>query len=190
MSWKKYNGYYVYTYLDEDSNPYYVGMGKNNRMIARHLYVEVPLYERIVVIDNLTQQEARDKEIELIAQYGRQCDSTGPLKNLAKGGPTQKSGWSQSEETKNNISKSNTGKVRTEEHKKNYSKPKTAEHAENIRKANIGRLNDGRYEKIGLTMSLKRWYTDGTISKMFVPAQVPAEFTPGRISWKQPKVGE
>lgn len=157
MSWKNFTGYYVYTYLDESLNPYYVGMGCKNRMIAKHLYVNVPAFDKIIVEDNLTQQQAWDREIELIAQYGREDLGTGPLKNLTDGGPTQKSGWSHSNQTKKTISIKNTGKIRTPEHKKNYSKPKTKEHAEKIRQANLGRADDGRYAKISQTMKGRPW---------------------------------
>ena len=135
MSWKQYQGFYVYTYLDGNNIPYYVGMGQRKRMIEKHLYVDVPVFENIKVIDKLTQQDAWDKEIELIAQYGREHLGTGPLKNLTPGGPTQKSGWAQSKEAKLKISSGNTGKKRTADHKANYRKPKTAEHAENVRQA-------------------------------------------------------
>lgn len=135
MSWKNFIGYYVYTYLDENLKPYYVGMGCKNRVIAKHLYVSVPPFNKIIVEDNLTQIQAWDREIELIAQYGREHLGTGPLKNLTEGGPTQKSGWAHSSQTKKVISIKNTGKIRTLEHKENYSKPKTIEHANNIRQA-------------------------------------------------------
>jgi hypothetical protein len=180
MSWKKFTGYYVYTYLDENLNPYYVGMGCKNRMIAKHLYVTVPSFDKIVVEDNLTQEQAWNREIELIAHYGREHLGTGPLKNLTEGGPTQKSGWAQSDQTKKKISQGNRGKVRTLEQRQNYSKPKTLEHSEKIRNANLGRKNDGRYEKIGKTMSLKRWYNNGVTTKMFVPGMEEPEFYPGR----------
>jgi hypothetical protein len=157
MSWKNFTGYYVYTYLDENLKPYYVGMGCKNRVIAKHLYVNVPAFDKIIVEDNLTQQKAWDREIELIAQYGREHLGTGPLKNLTAGGPTQKSGWSQSLQAKQQISIKNTGKVRTLEHRKNYQKPKTAEHTEKIRQANLGRADDGRYEKISQTMKGRPW---------------------------------
>jgi hypothetical protein len=135
MSWKNYKDYYVYTYLDINSKPYYVGMGCKNRVIAKHLYVTVPSFDKIIVEDALTQQQAWDREIELIAQYGREHLGTGPLKNLTEGGPTQKSGWAQSPQTKQQISIKNTGKVRTEQHKQNYRKSKSIEHADNIRQA-------------------------------------------------------
>lgn len=157
MSWKTFTGYYVYTYLDENLKPYYVGMGCKNRVVAKHLYVSVPTFDKITVEDNLTQKQAWNREIELIAQYGREHLGTGPLKNLTEGGPTQKSGWAHSSQTKKTISIKNTGKIRTLEHKENYSKPKTVEHAEKIRQANLGRADDGRYVKISQTMKGRPW---------------------------------
>ena len=157
MSWKNFTGYYVYTYLDENLTPYYVGLGCKNRVIAKHLYVTVPSFDKIIVEDNLTQQQAWDREIELIAQYGREHLGTGPLKNLTEGGPTQKSGWAHSTQTKEQISIKNTGKIRTLEHRKNYCKPKTVEHSEKIRQANLGRKDDGRYLKISQTMKGRPW---------------------------------
>lgn len=146
MSWTKFTGYYVYTYLDNNLNPYYVGMGCKNRVIAKHLYVDVPTFDRIIVEDNLTQQQAWDREIELVSQYDREHLGTGPLKNLTEGGPTQKSGWAHSLQAKKQISVKNTGKIRTLEHKKNYSKPKTAEHANKVKNAVQELWNDPVYK--------------------------------------------
>lgn len=147
MSWKNFKGCYVYTYLDENSTPYYVGMGCKNRVIAKHLYVIVPSFEKIIVEDSLTQQQAWDREIELIALYGREHLGTGSLKNLTEGGPTQKSGWSQSLKTKQQISIKNTGKIRTEQHKENYRKSKSIEHAANIRQAVANMWADPIYKQ-------------------------------------------
>lgn len=49
-----------------------------------------------------------------------------------------------------------------------------------IRLANLGRPNDGRYLKIGLTKSKQRWYNNGIITKMFEPGKEFAGFLPGR----------
>lgn len=135
MSWKKLKDYYVYTYINENQIPYYVGMGKNNRVVQKHRYVTVPPFEQIIVNDGLTQQEAWDKEVELIALYGREDLGLGSLKNLTNGGPTQKSGWKQSSIAKHKISAANTGKVRTDEHRQKYKKSKSQEHIKNIRTA-------------------------------------------------------
>ncbi len=157
MSWKKYKRYYVYTYLNSDNTPFYIGMGQNDRIQAKHLYVTFPGYNNVHVIDNLTKQEAWDLETELVEQYGLKCNGTGILENLRAGGKTSNSDWYHSEQAKQKISEGNNGKVRTEEHKKNYRKPKTKEHAENIRQANLGRKPDGRYEKISKTTKGRPW---------------------------------
>ena len=57
MSWKQFKRYYVYTYLDENSKPYYIGMGCKNRVIAKHLYVKVPAFDKIFVEDDLDFRE-------------------------------------------------------------------------------------------------------------------------------------
>lgn len=135
MSWKNLKRYYVYTYLDDNKIPYYVGMGCKKRVIQKHLYVKVPIFENIEIIDDLDQQTAWGKEIELIAFYGREDLGKGTLKNLTNGGPTQKSGWNHSEISKQKISKGNTGKVRSTEAKEKYKKPKSESHIKNIKNA-------------------------------------------------------
>lgn len=180
MSWKDLKDYYVYIYHDLSDKPYYVGMGCKNRVVQRHLYVCVPEFERIKIIDGLSQQEAWDKEIELIDLYGREDLGRGPLKNLTNGGPTQKSGWNHSEVAKQKISAGNKGKTRSIEQRQNYKKKKSKDHIEKIRLANIGRPNDGRYLKIGKIMSLKKWYNNGVVTKMFEPGSELSGFTLGR----------
>jgi hypothetical protein len=87
--------FYVYAYLREhDSDgalagsPYYIGKGKDKRMVANHGKIQVPQdNERIVILfNNITEAEALSKEIELIASYGRLCDGSGTLHNIQKGG--------------------------------------------------------------------------------------------------------
>lgn len=180
MSWQSLKNYYVYTYFDNNQIPYYVGMGKGKRVLQKHLYVTVPVFENIKIEDNLSQIDAWNREIELIAFYGRKDLGKGPLENLTNGGPTQKSGWSHSKCAKNKISIANKGKVRTLEQRNNYKKSKTKEHAEKIRQANLGRPDDGRYAKISETMKLKRWYNNGIVTRMFVPGTEECGFIPGR----------
>jgi hypothetical protein len=147
MSWHTLTNYYVYTYFDNNQVPYYVGMGKGKRVVQKHLYVAVPLFENIQVTDNLTQKEAWDKEIKLIALYGREDLGKGPLKNLTNGGPTQKSGWNQSAIAKEKISEGNKGKIRTAEQRQNYKGTKTVEHAEKVRQAVQQMWNDPVYRE-------------------------------------------
>lgn len=148
MSWRNFKNYYVYTYFDENGIPYYVGMGCGKRVIQKHLYVKVPpIFEMIQVIDNLTQQDAWNKEIELISYYGREDLGKGPLKNLTNGGPSQKSGWKHSKLAKEKISIGNKGKIRTEDQKKNYKGTVTLEHANKVKIAVKKMWDDPEYKK-------------------------------------------
>ena len=92
MSWRTLRKYYVYTYY-KNNKPYYVGMGQNNRVIAKHKYVKVPKWNNIKIVDNLSEAQAAELEKQLIEHYGLRCNNTGILENLRAGRKTQKSGW-------------------------------------------------------------------------------------------------
>lgn len=99
------NIYYVYEYLREDMTPYYVGKGSNNRWAEKH-NVPVPPVERVqFVATSLTEQDAFNLEIELIAKYGRKDLGTGILRNQTNGGDGA-SGNIHSAETKAKMSNS------------------------------------------------------------------------------------
>ena len=150
--------FYVYQYLDSNGLPYYIGKGSFNRINESHLpWVILPSKEnRQIVKEDMTEKDAFDFEIKLIKQYGRKIDG-GILENKKISRWVAQAGWVHSASTKQIISEKNTGKIRTEEHKVNYRKPKTAEHAENIKKANLGRKDDGRYLKTSQTMKGRPW---------------------------------
>jgi hypothetical protein len=174
------NYFYVYQYLDKLGIPYYVGKGCGRRIHFRHANVDLPPIERRIIIkDGLTNNEAKFLEKELIIKYGRKLEG-GILDNIKINQWACYTGWKHSEQTKQKISLANTGKKRTAEQLKNYKGTKTAEHAEKIRQANLGRPNDGRYVKIGLTKSKHRWYTNGTTTIMVVPGTQPEGYVPGR----------
>lgn len=175
------DSFYVYVYY-KDLVPYYVGMGQGKRYMRWHKYVDVPKdMDDILIISNLTQNEAWDIEIQLIAQIGRSVLNEGPLKNLAPGGKGSKSGWHHSPETKKRISNSLKGKKKSKAHIKNMQKKRfTDEHREKIRQANIGRKKDGREIKISKTMSKKRWYTNGISTAFCEPGMEPKGFVRGR----------
>jgi hypothetical protein len=82
------NEYYVYLYLREDGTPYYVGKGKNNRAYQWHGNVDLPeTDDRIIFADtNLYEDDALEKESELILHYGRKDIRTGILHNRNDGG--------------------------------------------------------------------------------------------------------
>lgn len=172
--------FYVYQYVDDLGIPYYIGKGKGKRIHEKHHRTIVPVLEcRQLVKTGLTELEALTLENELIRQYGRKIDG-GILDNTKLNQWICLAGWNHSQATKNKISNSTKGKLKSEETKQKMRKPKTAEHAEKIRQANLGRKDDGRYVKIGITKSSQRWYTNGVITKMFKPGQELAGFVVGR----------
>jgi hypothetical protein len=148
--------YYVYQYLLEDGTPYYIGKGKNNRIHVDHKHIALPSRDRRVIVkDNLTNDEAKTLEGELITKYKRKKDG-GILDNIKINQWACHAGWKHSDETKRKISEGNRGKVRSDQARANYSKPKTAEHAEKIRQANLGRLYDPvRAAKISATLKAR-----------------------------------
>lgn len=145
--------YYVYQYLTEDGIPYYIGKGKNNRINVQHRNTLLPPKERRIKIkENLTNDDAKKIEIELIQKYGRKMDG-GILDNIKINQWACYSGWKHSEETILKIKQANLGKIRTEEHKEKYRQPKSQTHKENIRKANLGKLvSDETKQKISNTL--------------------------------------
>jgi hypothetical protein len=143
-------------------------------------WVEMPSKEfRRFIKTNMSEQDAFDLEYDLIKHYGRKIDG-GILENVKLTRWVSQAGWKHSTETKEKISKANKGRVFSEETKAKYRKPKSKEHAEKIRQANLGRKDDGRHAKIGKVMSLKRWYNNSQVSRMFVPGYELEGFYPGR----------
>lgn len=108
--------YYVYMYLREDGTPYYVGKGKDDRAYVKaNRRAKVPPENRIVFpYNNLTEKESLEKEMELIAKYGRKDIGTGILRNLTDGGDGA-SGAKRTPEQIERLRKSITGKKRTPE---------------------------------------------------------------------------
>jgi hypothetical protein len=149
--------FYVYQYLNEDGLPYYIGKGKGKRIHAPHKFTIIPKLEnRIILKDNLTEIEALELEISLIKKYGRKLDG-GILDNIKINQWACLSGWNHKEETKRKISESKIGVKKTEETKAKMRKPKSKEHIEKIKLANLGRIDDGRYQKVSETMKGRPW---------------------------------
>ncbi len=79
-------------------------------------------FKHIVLFENLTKEEAEDKEIELISKYKSNQNKYGY--NIANGGNHQ---GTVSEETKKKISKSLKGRTFTAEHKRKMSEAQLGE---------------------------------------------------------------
>lgn len=81
--------YYTYAYLREDGTPYYIGKGKGYRCNYGTGKNCNPPKDRSRIIklkQNLTEEEAFKHEIYMIALFGKKCDGTGILMNIADGG--------------------------------------------------------------------------------------------------------
>ena len=112
------NDYYIYFYLrSRDSaigkagTPYYVGKGKDRRAYhTGHSYAVPKDKNNIVfVLNNLTEEQAFQNEIDFISWYGRVDSGNGILRNLTDGGEGM-SGWVPSEEMKRKLSVARKGK--------------------------------------------------------------------------------
>lgn len=89
MKYFKMNNYYTYTYLNDKGIPYYIGKGKENRLYDHRGKNCNPPKDRNRIIklkQNLTEEEAFKHEIYMIAVFGKKCDGTGILMNIADGG--------------------------------------------------------------------------------------------------------
>jgi hypothetical protein len=90
---------YVYRHIRLDKNePFYIGIAKDEFKNCERAYskyyrnkywhniVNKNQYEVKIILDNLTWEEACEKEIEFIKLYGRADLKTGSLVNMTDGG--------------------------------------------------------------------------------------------------------
>lgn len=88
---------YVYRHIRHDKNePFYIGIGSDKdykrayndkkRNNLWHKIQSITTYDVEILIDNLTWDEACNKEKEFIKLYGKKCNNSGTLSNLTDGG--------------------------------------------------------------------------------------------------------
>ena len=102
--------FYTYAYLREDRTPYYIGKGQGNRIYSSNRITNRPKdNSRIIFLkQNLTEEQAFNHEIYMIAIFGRKDLLEGILHNKTNGGDGA-SGAVRNEEFKRKISASNKG---------------------------------------------------------------------------------
>jgi hypothetical protein len=89
------NNYYIYRHIREDKNePFYIGIGKKSKTYNRSLDKRRnSLWKNIVkksnnkfvveiILDDLTFEQALEKEKEFIILYGKIINNTGSLANI------------------------------------------------------------------------------------------------------------
>lgn len=114
---------YVYRHIRLDKNePFYIGVGSDERYwratkksqrskFWKRVVAKTP-YEVEILIDDLTWEQALQKEKEFIALYGRYNQGKGPLVNLTDGGDGNL-GYVPTKETREKLSKRFKGKKQT-----------------------------------------------------------------------------
>jgi hypothetical protein len=109
---------YLYRHIRLDTNqPFYIGIGINNRAYSRlgrnkfwKNIVNKTEYRVDILLEDLTWEEACEKEREFITLYGRRDLDKGPLVNLTDGGDGVL-GFNHREETKLKISLGLSGRT-------------------------------------------------------------------------------
>jgi hypothetical protein len=128
------NKYYIYFHINPLKNEiFYVGKGCGKRAWSK--YSRNPIWKNItkkygyiidIAEDNLTEEEAFEKEIFYISRIGRKDLGLGSLVNLNDGGRITNGmlGKNHSEETKSKIGESHKGKKASQDTKDKMSKSK------------------------------------------------------------------
>ncbi len=166
--------YYVYRHIRKDKNiPFYIGKGKGNRAYTAknrnqywHDIVNKHGYEVEIILDELTEKESFDKEIEFIKLYK---DHSYCEANFTNGGEGI-SGYVHSKETRNKLSILNIGRVHTDETKEKIAqagRDRTHEKWTDEQKLKHSiRTKDSNKRHIGNTYALGYKHSDNTKLKL------------------------
>ena len=161
----------LYRHIRLDTGqPFYIGIGKNlaraYQQYKRTSYwkriIEKYNYEVEILFNDLTYEEACEKEKEFIKLYGRIDNGTGILVNLTDGGEGSV-GFKHSKETLIKIGEQSKGRIKTPEQiekwRNNMNFNKSPEVIEKIRQSLIGkehtekRKENQRKAKLGKKLS-------------------------------------
>ena len=200
--------YYIYRHIRLDTNEvFYIGQAvktdkehnnfkseykrafqkqKDKRSRFWHNIVSNTDYRVEIIADNLTFEEANNKEIEFVSLYGRRNLGLGTLVNLTNGGSTTQSGRIFTNETREKMSKSQLKSIEKGNREKTNSgsfkkgQKLSIETIEKIRESRIGRKQTEKAkEKISIANSGKIGVLNGKSKKV-----IDLETNPGLGKYK------
>lgn len=144
----------VYRHIRVDKNePFYIGIGKTEKRayekIKRnqfwHNIIAKTDYEVEILFDDLSWENAQEKEKELIKLYGKRDNNTGCLVNITDGGGGTL-GARHTEESRKKIGEESRNRKRT---------PRSPETKEKLRLANLGKVGNRLGSKVSEETKLK-----------------------------------
>jgi hypothetical protein len=156
---------YLYRHIRLDNNePFYIGIGFDKsygrayERDSRNKYwrniTNQTEYKVEIMLDDLSDDDVKLKEIEFISIYGRKDRGCGTLVNMTDGGEGTR-GYNHSEETRRKIADSNRKENISPENrmkKSLYAMNRPEEHREKLRLSNIGRkLSDESRMKMSIS---------------------------------------
>jgi NUMOD3 motif len=111
--------FYAYLWLRIDGTPYYAGKGSGDRAFSVKTHKVKPPVDRsrIVIYFVLSEAEAFDLEMTLIAWYGRKDLGTGCLRNFTNGGEGR-AGYKISETVRQRMGQSQKGNSNSAQYKR------------------------------------------------------------------------
>jgi len=142
---------YVYRHIREDNNePFYIGIGKElkraysktNRNKHWNSIINLTDYYVDVLFNDLSWDEAKEKEKEFIKLYKRKCDG-GPLCNITLGGEGVL-GLIHTYESKIKMGKPNKGKIISKKHREIISKVHTNKFVSEETRIKISKSSSGK----------------------------------------------
>jgi len=197
-------GSYIYGDLHFDFEPFYVGQGHKDRdtQHLRNLFhrggrkntykdnklkaiIQANLTPIILHIDdNLSQEEARIREIERVAQIGRLCVAEGPLTNLHIGGY----GGEQPLEVRKKIGEKISQRHAEGAYAKKNATPMSPEQKEKIRQAHLGKPLSEEHKKHILEARAGYTHSEETKQKIREAVDPVARRNTTKDSWNDPEV--
>lgn len=155
----------VYRHIRLDKNePFYIGIGANEKRafnkVSRNIYwkniVNKTDYEVQILFDDLTIEQACEKEKEFISLYGRKDLGTGTLVNMTDGGDGGCNGYKHTNEHKKYMSNLYKNRSLSQETKNKLSEINKGKKASDETKLKISKIHKGRKKPQSFIDAIKR----------------------------------